>query len=140
MTEAEGIPPTASVVSTSKSALRYIADFAYIYSPNLTISNSAQTILEFVTGAGVWNSRFHFLGPMDFDDPANGKISAFEVTLNNEVVAVVKCDNAGQENYQEKIRLILPPFTRVRVRVDSNDTSVDFGTNVLVTGRVYGAK
>jgi len=139
MAKAEGIPPTASTVVPGLS-LNYIGKFCFAYSPHLTITTAAQTILEFTTGEGVIMSRFQFFGPMDFDDPANGHICAYEVTLNGAVVAVVKCDNAASEgNYQEKMPLLLPPFTKVKVRVDSNNVTTDYGTNVIVTGRVYDA-
>jgi hypothetical protein len=139
MAKAEGIPPSASVASVGLG-IRYIGQFCYAYSPHLTITTAAQTILEFTTGDGVIMSRFQFFGPMDFDDPANGHICAYEVALNNEVVAVVKCDNAASEgNYQEKMPIVLPPFTTVKIRVDSNNVTTDYGTNVMMTGRVYDA-
>jgi len=134
----EAVQPNASIAATGLG-IRYIGKFCYAYSLHVTITTAAQTMLEFTTGAGVIFSRFQFFGPMDFDDPANGHICAYEVTLNDQVVAVVKCDNAASEgNYQEKMPLVLPPFTRVKVRVDSNNVTTDYGTNVIMTGRVYG--
>jgi len=138
MAEAEGIPPTASVASTG-FGINYVGNWAYAYSPSLTITTATQTILEFISQAGILVSRFHFLGPLQFSDPAGGRISTYQVSLNDDIVAVVKCDNSGSEHYQEKIQLILPPFTKVKVIVDSNDSDANFVGSVIVTGRVYDA-
>ena len=138
MLEAEGIPPTASVASVGKS-LRYLGEHCYAYSGLYAASQTAQTVLDFTTGAGYIVATFQLNG--NVDDDSGGFVGAFSVISFNEItIAVIKTASSAEDSPTTvAIPLVVPPFTRLQASIDSSTDSADAWGSLIFTGRVYDA-
>jgi len=136
MAEADGIPPTASVVVPGLS-LNYIGQWAYAYSGTINVTGTPVNLLNFTTGAGV----------------IVGKIKTVQATAaaeNDDVLASLLFNGLyifritlGKNSFNEhdpgavtETDIIIPPFTLVQVELDNlSGGSADMSS--LITGRVY---
>ena len=121
------------------ASLNYIGNHAYGYSGTFPASTSAATMMEFTTGNNTYIvGEFMLCGSLQFATGSNGRISTFQLSLNSEVVAVVKSDpQAGDYTGDTKLRILLEPNTRVKLEVIANDASADDVATALFTGRTY---
>ena len=135
----EAVPSNASVASTGKG-IRYIGQHCYAYSGEVSATTTAQTVLDFVTGSGYIVGKFNTQGGIMFST-TGGLTSAFQISFNDQVVSLTQHDNQTDHasGALGLIDIIIPPFTHVKVEVDSDDTNANVFTTVLLTGRVYGA-
>jgi len=136
MAEAEGIPPTASVVVPGPS-LNYVGQHVYGYSGIVGSDGTAElTLLEFTLGSG------YAVALVEFD---YGEISSVDFTpriyLNNQVISQPVQRGGATSNEAEinptPVHVIIPPFTEVKITMQSNSGGREFGARI--TGRVYGA-
>jgi len=133
MVEAEGIPPTASVASAGQSIL-YLGDYAWCYTGGIGVINSATTVLETQSAEGILVAEvllnYIFVG-------ANDQME-WQVYLNDILIAGAK--DSGPAVYTEfnnPIKLILPPFTKLKVTAKNASSATSRAMGVILTGRVY---
>ena len=136
------VQPEASTVSVGKS-LRYIGNWAYAYSGSYEANNANQTVLDFTTGSGYIYGQIELFGGTNFDSPGDGAQTTGQVTFNGEVITVLKNvtkypSDGGQGG--GKCKVVIPPTTRVVVKIDSNEDNANELCHVVLTGRVYGAE
>ena len=131
MTETDVIPTSASVASTGKG-IRYIGDHCYGYSGVLATAATPVTFLDFTTGSG-----YIVMDLQCFNHAINGAGNniQYQVLLNDTMV--IAQTNFDQNNPYNRLRLVVPPFTRFVVQVDNLSGATD-DASVSVTGRVYG--
>ena len=141
MTDTDTIPVSASIASTGKG-IRYIGDYAYAYSGEVTTSGTDVTnTLDFTSGNGLIKAKISFgiagytVSSDDFRIAVtmNGE-TIFQVTFNN--VEPARLVDASLLN----LKIIIPPrtaFTTTGQRAFGSGTAT-FTT--LFTGRVYGDK
>jgi len=135
MVEAEGIPPTASVVVPGLS-LNYVGDWVFAFSGLISSSGSEGSpisILEFTTGAGIIVGNFSCC-----KSDANTERGLFAITLNGAVVAkqFFRTNQAGyDETFPMVFKILLPPFTEVQLLSGFESPSGDVTGSM--TGRVY---
>jgi len=137
MAEAEGIPPTASVVVPGLS-LNYVAEYAYAYSGMHNVAASNVEHLAFTSGSGIIIGTISCMGSVDLTNPALGGTTMFTITFNGVNAFKVKAEtSAGDMPTVQTIPIIIPPFTLVEVNVDSNNAAAGLETSVTIAGRVY---
>jgi len=145
MTEAEGIPPTASVASVG-FGINYIGvgkhQYAYALSGAYAAASTAFVMLEFVSGAGLIDAEFCLNGQVRFTaDVDQGGDSGFQISLNDEIVAIVRLDTVSTSPGGPGAlfsRMIIPPFTRVKVEAVSKEDNINEQITCNMHGRVYG--
>jgi len=119
------------------SVLNYVGNHVYAYSGTFSATTSAQTTLEFTTGPEYIVGQMVTNGAILFSN-AGGLKSAFQISLNGEIVALTQIDNQTDHSPgPPTIPLILPPFTKVKVEVDSDDNNASVFSTTMFTGRVY---
>jgi len=134
MVEAEGIPPTASVVSAGKD-IRFIGKHCYAYSGLVGCTNVETDLLNTTTGAGyiLCNIQFNYVTD-------SGNNFNYKIYLNNIVVQAYFLTSA--EAYTEPdnlIPLLIPPESTLRCTAQNASTSTEIDVIVSLTGRVYDA-
>ena len=135
MAEAEGIPPTASVVVPGLS-LNYVGGHCYGYSGAKAIPNSNTNLLKFTSGAGYIKAKVIF-SPRD---SAGDDYRAFIDLNGQEVFGAFYTNTALAYPYGTvPIRLIIPPYTEVEIYMINVSTSSGYTWFASLTGRVYDA-
>ncbi|HIP08220.1 MAG TPA: hypothetical protein EYG65_00635 [Rhodospirillales bacterium] len=135
------VQPEASVVQTGLG-IRYIGDstvgHCYAYSGLYSANQVAVTVLDYTTGSGYVRGEFELHGFVDDDDPGNKSAASALINFNGEGVGIISTVSYRSPVYS-KIKFIVPPFTRVTVSLDAENTEADRYASVTFTGRVYGA-
>ena len=134
MPETDTIPVSASVVSTGPG-IRYVGNFAYAYSGNITLPDATLVeALNFTSGAGVIKSKFQY--SVDVDALSTEYLRLF-ITFNDESV-VYNFESRGAGAISDMpMYLIIPPFTLVKVKLQGGS---DATATAWMVGRVYGAE
>ena len=140
MPETDTIPVSASVASTGLG-IRYIGDYAYAYSGQVTASTSKQTVIETTSGKGIIVCRIQFNGFNHENVPGDGVNGMATISFNDINVSILRSES-GQEDapYSVYEKFVIPPFTKVKVTVDADSTSASYFGSVNLVGRVYGAE
>ena len=130
------VQPSASIAATGLG-IRYIGkdpQYAYAYSGVKASAATPAVFLDFTTGSGTWVADMQC-----FNHAINGAGNnlQYQVFLND--LMVIAQTNFDQNNPYNRLRLVVPPFTRFTVKVDNLSGSAD-DASVSVTGRVYGAE
>ena len=142
MPHTDTIPVSASIASTGLG-IRYIGEWAYAYSGSYEANNANQTVLDFTSGSGTIVGKIELFGGTNFNSPGDGAQTTAQVTFNGEVITVMKNvtkyhSDGGQGG--GKCKVVIPPITRVVVKIDSNEDNANELCHVILTGRVYGAE
>ena len=134
MAEAEGIPPTASVASVGPG-IHYIGNFVYAYSGEINVANVEFDLLDFVTGSGF------IVGDVEFNMVSlAGDDYVYYIYLNE-----LKAQGYNVQLHDRRskpdtwLRILIPPFTRVRCTALNVSDSSSNAQLVSLTGRVYDA-
>ena len=115
-------------------ALEYIGDHCYAYSGVISVDNSTTTLLNFTTGSN------YALVDLTIHQGTGANVSndyLFALLLNGVEVMTDRTDDGKQDYSNSPFRLILAPYTEVKLTAanvtgsDSNDKSA------IMTGRVY---
>jgi len=133
MAEAEGIPPTASAASAGQSIM-YLGDYAWCYTGGIGVNATLTTVLETQTASGliVANMQLTYVTVS-----ANDQME-WQIYLNDILMAGAK--DVSPTHYTEfnfPLKLVLPPFTKIKVTCDNVSQDVSRDMAVLLTGRVY---
>ena len=124
--------------SGTGSVLNYIGEHVYAYSGTFPATTSAQTTLEFTTGSEYIVGEMVTNGAITFGTASGGLITAFQISLNGEVVAITQIDTQSDHSPgPPTIPLVLAPYTHVKVEVDSDDNNASILSTTMFTGRVY---
>ena len=134
------VQPSASVAATGLG-IRYVGEFAYCFSGTFEAATAAATMFAFTSGSGVIVGEFTFNAQTRIGSAVEGGISAFEVQFNDLVVSLVKVDSAAHDMPTQAFqKLIIPPLTKVQVRVISAEDTANELLTATFSGRVYGAE
>jgi len=118
--------------------IHVIGNHAYALSGMFGANSVEQTMLDFESGNYVFVGRLTFTGSVRPEAPQSGSISAAVLSFNGIPIAILKNDGLNETqpttSYSE---IIIPPFTNVKVTVESADTDADNDGSVLITGRIY---
>ena len=124
--------------------LQYIGEYAYAFSGAYDAASTAFTMLEFTTGSGVLRAEFCLNGQVRFTaDVDQGGDSGFQISLNDIIVTLVRLDTVGSNPGGPGAlfsRMIIPPFTRVKVEAVSKDNDANEHITCNMHARVYGVE
>jgi len=137
MPHTDVIPTSASIVSTGLG-IRYIGKHCYAYGGKRTVANTTITFLDFVSGSGYIFAKFFF----GYDTTAlnSGNEIGYEIFFNDLSIM----DNTSLMLHGWALtgtsppELIIPPFTKVKVTMETDDAS-GIALNASMIGRVYAA-
>jgi len=135
MAEAEGIPPTASVVSPGLS-LNYVGDWVFAYSGEIAVQSSAGevTLLEDISGSGLIMGDYQFFyGTSAVDE------FIYKMYFNGVIGMSYMVTNFREATPDVKIGVILPPFTKIKLTAENLSTDNPRTQSATLIGRVYGA-
>jgi hypothetical protein len=136
----EPVQPEASVVQTGLG-LRYVGDRAYAYSGTYSSTNATQTILDFTTGTGYIVGEVTCNSAIDYSSGAidAGVITGFQLSLNGEVVALIKVESGNEDapSYAAQT-FIFPPQTLVQLEIIASGNNSSYLNTAHFAGRVYG--
>lgn len=132
------VQPSASVAATGLS-IRYIGEkpgFAYGYSGPVSITDTETDLLNTTSGSGLIDAIIQFNYAVNSGDDFQYKVYFNDVEVQSYIVA-----NAGQYTSPDnRMRLVIPPFTAVRCTAQNIEGSTGRLQIVSLTGRVYGAE
>jgi hypothetical protein len=118
--------------------IHVIGNHAYALSGMFGASTAEQTMLDFTSGNYYLVGRLTFTGFVRPEAPQSGSISAALLSFNGIPIAILKNDGANETqpttSYSE---IIIPPYTNVKVTVESSDDDADNDGSVLITGKIF---
>jgi len=130
------VQPEASTVSAGQSIV-YLSNYAWCYTGGIGVNATLTTVLETQTGSGLMVANMQLVY---VSVSANDQME-WQIYLNDILIAGAK--DISPSHYSEfnyPLKLILPPFTRLKVTCDNVTQDVSRDMAVLLTGRVYGAE
>jgi len=134
----EGVGYGPQNTASTGLTLNYIGDHAYAYSGGQGMSTADQTALEFQTEGSYLVGNFFFTGATAGGN-AGGGISTFAVTFNGETIMIVKLETGTEAMpTYAKCNSLIPPYTKVKVVVDSDTDAASLKTSASYTARGYG--
>ena len=117
--------------------LTTIGNHCYAYSGGFGSTTSSQTMLHFSTGEGYIIGKLTMSGGIVFAT-VGGLKTAFQVSLNGSIISLSLFDNqTDHASSLNKLHLILPPYSTLKVECDSDDTNAAALSSVSFVGRVY---
>ena len=136
--------PTPSFSSSNPTGtgttLNYIGDHVYAYSGFYTAADSTNgvNVLTFTTGNHYIVGTLTFNGYAAVDEPTYGTDGACELKLNDQVVAVLKNGTASEVMPTNTVcNILLPPYTKVNVRIEADGSNSTVGATVVLMGRMH---
>ena len=135
MPHTDTIPVSASAASTGKG-LRYIQNWVYAYSGQVSVDENENSLLDFTTGSGLIFAKVQF-NMVDNDNDAYRYIIFFN---DQRIQAWVNKGAVNDVHPDSYIQLVIPPFTKVKCTAANIDNTNERLQIVSLTGRVYGAE
>ena len=118
-------------------SLTMIGEHCYAYSGGFASTTTSQTMLEFSTGEGYIIGKLTMSGGVAFAT-VGGLKTAFQISLNGSIISLSLFDNqTDHASSLNKLHLILPPYSTLKVEWDSDDTNAAALSSVSFVGRVY---
>ena len=112
--------------------LSVIGSHAYAFSGAVTdIVQADNTMLDFNTGSEYIKSVFRFNTQTTDDD------IRFTISFNGQIVQGYTIGSSNNHAFQEGLRIIIPPFTRVKCFGYNESSSTNRTAYASVSGRVY---
>ena len=120
------------------STINYVGNFVYANSGTFEASTTQQTMLNFTTGAEIIKCKINCYGQVQFDNPGAGGISTWQLSLNDEVTALMRIDTAALDmGLPTFMNVVIPPFTKVTLKVLSNENTPDEKLTAMLTGSLH---
>jgi hypothetical protein len=134
-----GLVGVANSFTGPAQSLEYTGlGWVYAYSGTTGASTTSQTVLDFKTGSKLIVGKMITNGGIQFSS-GGGLITSFKISLNDAVVAITQIDTQSDHSPSPpKIDLVIPPYTNVKVEVDSDDNGATVLSTVVFVGRTYG--
>lgn len=125
----------------SSAGINLVGDFAYATTTQGT-NTSLQTMLDFTSGNYLFVGELYVSAGNHLVTADAGSSSSFRVHFNDIIVALARCESdleSGERGTpaQTVIPLIIPPYTEVKVMVDSDQSDGDKYTSLFLAGRIY---
>ena len=120
------------------SSINYIEEHAYAFSGGFSASTSSQTMLDFSTGTSYIVGTITCNGGTEIGTPGNGNVSSWNLTFDDQSVAVLLTETETEDMpATNQIKILIPPFTRVELKMLSSADDANSLHTALITGRVY---
>ena len=120
-------------------ALELVGDHCFAYSGLIPTSTSTVVMLEFTTGNFYSVVKLQCTGPLDYDEPDNGREANFQLSMNDSPIAILHNDLSEGDiiNSVSMIEFVIPAYTAVKVEVDTNESNPSYVTSAVISGRIY---
>jgi len=130
------VQPEASVVQVGLG-IRYVGEYCYAYSGEISVANTELALLEFTAGAGVISAKVQ-VG----SKAAENEDYLMQIYFNDVVVFgnTFHQQGATYVDIANTVPLIIPPFTIVKVTLANVADTDSRAWTVGLTGRVYGVE
>ena len=132
----EGVGYGPQFTSSTGLTLNYIGEHCYAYSGNVSVNNVETTLLLFDTGSSLVVSQVQFR----YASSGTAEITedfSFRLYLNDEFIMSSRAKADTEWFAEQFVRLIISPYTTVKVTFDSDDTVADRVSTGSLTGRIY---
>ena len=120
--------------------LNYLGDHAFANSGFFTAEDTENglDVLTFTTGSSYLVGQLTFNGYASGPNPTYGTDGTCEVKFDDQIIATLK-NGTGAEVMptNTSINVIIPPYTKVNVRIEADGSNDLVGATVMITGRVY---
>jgi len=131
--------PVVGATSPSKN-INYIGDHVYAYSGFYTAADTTNglDVLTFTTSNHYIIGTVTFNGYAAISEPTYGTDGACEVKMNDQVVIVLKNGTASEVMPTNTVcDIVIPPYTKVNIRLEADGSNATVGATVVIMGRVY---
>lgn len=128
-----------AIFSGPQLGLSIVGEHCYALSGTFQSLNAAATMLEFTTPSrGYIIGKLQCNGSVRIADSDSGDTTAFQISFNGIVVAVLKTET-GLEDMPPTVTqtFVIPPSTTVQIVRDGTADNVNNLNTVGFTGRVY---
>jgi len=132
----EGVGYGPQFTSSTGLTLNYIGEHCYAYSGNVSVNNVETTLLLFDTGSSLVVSQVQFR----YASSGTAEITedfSFRLYLNDEFIMSSRAKADTEWFAEQFVRLIISPYTTVKVTAQNVTDSDARGMAALVTGRIY---
>jgi len=121
--------------------LSIIGSHCYAYSGNEASSTTETVVLEFNSGNDYIVGAFTFSGGAKLTTAVGlGNTSVWRITLNGNIIALVKTETTTEDMPSAEIyNIVLPPLTHVIIGLISDQNDGAIFNSASLTGRVYNA-
>jgi len=130
---------TASTYSaTTGQGIRYIGKWVYGYSGIVEVNNIETDLINTVSGSGFIVAQIQFF----YGQSGNTDNYIYKIYLNNIALLAKVTNGTSQAPGEEsnRIRIIIPPFTTIRLTARNDSDNPAREQAATFTGRVYGAE
>jgi len=121
--------------------LSIIGGHCYAYSGNEASSTTEKVVLEFNSGEDYIVGAFTFTGGSKLTTAVTaGNTSVWRITLNGNIIALVKTETTNEDMPSSEIyNIVLPPLTYITIGLISDQNDGAMFNSASLTGRVYDA-
>jgi len=128
----------ASTFLGPNQGLSVIGEHAYAYSGLFAANTDDQTALSFTSGDYYLDGYLQLNGAVDDDNPASTVGTACRVSFNGVGIFILVTGDASlRMSKSPRQKIIIPPWTKVIVILDSDGTQADQFGSIVITGRIY---
>jgi hypothetical protein len=118
--------------------LNYVGNYAYAYSGTFPGSTTTTTILDTNSGSEIIVGEFQLNACVATGSPNVGLITGADIEFDGQVIARIKADGQAETTpASETQKVVIPPYTRITVKVDADDNQAGRLGTVTFTGRTY---
>jgi len=129
----------ATFLGTQKG-LSVIGSHCYAYSGLSASSTTEKNVLEFNSGDDYIVGAFTFTGGATLTTVTSGNTSVWRITLNGELIALVKTETTNEDMPSSEIfKIVLPPLTYIQIGLISDQNDGAMFNSASLTGRIYNA-
>ena len=133
-----GNPTGGSNPSGTGNILNYIGEFVYAYSGSFEGSQTTQTVIDTTSSSQVIVGQFQLNACVATGSPNVGLITGADISFDGQLVARIKADGQSENTPASQLQaVVIPPYTKITVEVDSDDNQAARLGTVTFTGRVY---
>jgi len=135
-----GNPAGSGGTAGTGKGLNYAQGFAWAFAGTTGAAESTAIVLDFTTGSSLFKGTIFATGTVNYasSDLVAGVITAWKISLDDQIVGFLKTDSAKEEMPQETtMPIIIPPYTHVKIEILSTATSATSLNTTSITGRVY---
>jgi len=116
--------------------LNVIGDHAYANSGTFGATTSEQTAFDFTTGSYLFVGKIQLNTFIQISN-VTVKQAGCKITFNGVTVALLTSFDAEDSSSSQTQKLIIPPYTEVKVTVISSTTAASSLATLVMTGRIY---
>jgi len=125
--------------SGTGTTLNYIGSHCYGYSGQLTVTNTAVTMLEFFTGTQYTKGKLQYTWHTTDSPPEyTGDDLLLQVFIDDQIV-ISNLGGSAHDRSRAFIELICPPYAKIKVTLANVSAATGRYGTIAYTGRVYNA-